>query len=84
MNESITSGVYPKGKITLDQIIHSIKTYNHIKNVGSIHTFSGIVRATSKKGAPVLGMKIDAYVELANKSINKICNEIKEKKGIIS
>jgi len=83
MNESITSGVYPKGMISLDKVIQSIKTNNDIKNVGSIHTFSGIVRATSKNGAHVLGMKIDAYVELANKSINKICNEIKKNKGVI-
>ena len=29
------------------------------------------------------GLKIDAYIEMANKSIEKICEEIKKKDGII-
>ncbi len=79
----IESGIYSKGKITLDQIINSIKNNPNIPQVGSIITFSGIVRETSKDGKPVIRMKIDAYRELANNSILKICEKLKEKKGII-
>ena len=79
----IESGIYLKGEITLEDIIQSIKRQHSIKDVGSIHSFSGIVRESSKNGKPVKGIKIDAYIELANKSINKICKEIKKQKGII-
>ena len=82
-NEDIESGIYNKGEINLEQIIKSIKINHNIKEAGSIHTFTGIVRNSSKIGKPVIGMRIDAYKELANKSIQKICSKLKQEKGII-
>lgn len=82
-NIHLDSGIYCKNKVNLDLIIQSIKNNPQIKKAGSIHTFTGIVRDSSENGKPVIGMKIDAYSELANKSINEICNELKKEKGII-
>jgi molybdopterin synthase catalytic subunit len=79
----IQSGIYQKGEISLNDIIKSIKNNQNVKNVGSIHTFTGIVRESSKEGKAVKGMKIDAYDELANNSINEICEKLKQEKGII-
>ncbi len=79
----IKSGIYKKGEISLTDIIQSIKSNSSIENAGSILTFTGIVRNTSIDGKFVKGLKIDAYDELANKSIDKICSELKEKDGII-
>lgn len=79
----IKSGIYSKGEISLDDIIQFIKKEKSITKAGSIHTFSGIVRATSKDGRPVKGIKIDAYEALANKSIDQICEDIKKQYGII-
>ena len=87
MNEKlrkiITSGIYHKGEISLDDVIESLKSNSSIGDAGSILTFTGIVRNTSIDGKSVKGLKIDAYDELANKSIEKICSELKEKDGII-
>ncbi|TFF95685.1 MAG: hypothetical protein EU544_02270 [Promethearchaeota archaeon] len=77
------SGIYKKGEVTLEELIQDIKNQNTIKKVGSIHTFSGIVRASSKEGIPVKGMKIDAYQELATHRIQEICEAIKEMPGIL-
>lgn len=77
------SGIYNKGEIDLEKIIKSIRANPNIKRVGSIHTFTGIVRDTSINGKPVISMKIDAYDELANKSIAKICDKLKQESGII-
>ncbi|MFW9989865.1 MAG: molybdenum cofactor biosynthesis protein MoaE [Candidatus Odinarchaeota archaeon] len=77
------SGIYQKGKINLNNIINSMKTNPEIKKAGSIHTFTGIVRDSSIKGKPVISMKIDAYDELANKSIFTICDKLKKEQGII-
>jgi len=82
-NENIESGIYNKGEINIEQIITSMKRNHNIKDVGSIHTFTGIVRNSSKSGKSVIGMKIDAYNELANRSIQEICNRLKQEKGII-
>ncbi|KKK41835.1 hypothetical protein LCGC14_0903930 [marine sediment metagenome] len=79
----IKSGIYKKGEINLEQVIASIKLHHNIKEAGSIHTFTGIVRNSSKIGKPVIGMRIDAYKELANKSIQKICSKLKQEKDII-
>ncbi|MHA1987312.1 MAG: molybdenum cofactor biosynthesis protein MoaE [Promethearchaeota archaeon] len=83
-NESdIKSGIYNKGDVELANIIESIKRDSNLKGAGSIHTFTGIVRDSSKTGKPVVRMKIDAYDDLANESIKTICTELRQEKGII-
>lgn len=79
----IESGIYNKGEISFEDIFLSIKNSHSIEEAGSIHSFVGIVRKTSKNGEPVKNMKIDAYNELANNQIKEICEGIKSKNGII-
>jgi molybdopterin synthase catalytic subunit len=81
--KKIESGIYSKGEIDLESIVKSIKQNSDITEAGSIHTFTGIVRSTSKSGKPVVRIKIDAYDELANKSISRICKQLKQEEGII-
>ena len=82
-DSEIKSGIYNKGEIDLARIIQSIKRESNIEEAGSIHTFTGIVRRSSKTGKPVERMKIDAYDDLANESIKKICANLKQENGII-
>ncbi len=77
------SGIYEKDEINFSNIIFSLKNHPEIQEVGSILTFTGIVRNTSKDGKLIRSLEIDAYEELANQSINKICKEIREIPGII-
>jgi molybdopterin synthase catalytic subunit len=79
----IKSGIYNKGEIDLECVIQSIKRDPNIEEAGSIHTFTGIVRCNSKTGKPVVRMKIDAYDDLANESIKRICARLKQETGII-
>ncbi|MHA1344023.1 MAG: molybdenum cofactor biosynthesis protein MoaE [Promethearchaeota archaeon] len=79
----IKSGIYNKGEIKLNDIIEFLKNQNKIIKAGALLTFSGIVRADSKGNKNIKGMKIDAYKELANKTIIEICKIIKEKYGLI-
>jgi molybdopterin synthase catalytic subunit len=81
--KELKSGIYSKGEIDLGSIIKSMKQNSNISEAGSIHTFTGIVRSTSKHGKPVVSMKIDAYDDLANESIKKICEQLKQNEGII-
>ncbi len=85
MNETkeLRSGIYNKGEITLDEIIKSVKNNPKIKNVGSIHVFTGIVRESSKEGKQVKSMKIDSFDDMANITIDDICESLKKKNGII-
>ena len=79
----VKSGIYEKDTINFSDIIFSLKKHPKIQDVGSILTFTGIVRNTSKDGKLIRKLEIDAYDELANNSINKICKEIKEMPGIV-
>lgn len=82
-DNKVESGIYQKGEINFPMIIEAIKTNKEINKAGSILSFNGIVRETSKDGQRVKGLTIDAYDELANKSINKICRDIKKMDGIV-
>ena len=79
----IKSGIYEKDEINLSNIIFSLKNHPEIQEVGSILTFTGIVRNTSKDGKLINSLEIDAYEELANQSIDKICKEIRKIPGIV-
>jgi len=79
----VKSGIYEKDEINLSNILFSLKNHPKIKDAGSILTFTGIVRNTSKEGKLIRSLEIDAYEELANRTINKICAEIKEIPGIV-
>jgi molybdopterin synthase catalytic subunit len=83
IKSGIKSGIYKRGEIDFTAVIESVKDYPKIKNAGAILTFNGIVRNTSKDGNPIKSLTIDAYDELANKTIDTICNEIKKQEGII-
>ena len=87
MNDSnvphFDSGIFEKDEVNLTDILFSLKNHPKIKDAGSILTFTGIVRKISKDGERVRSLEINSYDELANKSINKICTEIKELTGII-
>jgi len=79
----VKSGIYKKDEISLSDILFSLKNHPKIKDTGSILTFTGIVRNTSKDGKLIRNLEIDAYDELANRSINNICKEIREIPGIV-
>jgi molybdopterin synthase catalytic subunit len=79
----IKSGIYNKGDIELDSLIKSIKNDPRVKKAGAILTFIGIVRETSQEGRSVKGMLIDSYDDLANNSIENICNDIIKQEGIV-
>ena len=79
----IKSGIYNKGEITFEDVIASVKSSSNIDEAGAILSFTGIVRKTSEDGNLVNSLKIDAYDELANKTIEKIYSDIKVKYGII-
>ena len=79
----IISGIYEKGTFTFEEVYESIKQHPLVKKSGSILTFTGIVRETSKNGKPIKSLEIEAYDELGNHIIHEICKSIKEKYELI-
>jgi molybdopterin synthase catalytic subunit len=79
----VKSGIYEKGTFIFEDVYESIKQHPLIKKSGSILTFTGIVRETSKNGEPIKSLEIEAYDELGNHIIHDICEKIKKKYELI-
>ncbi|MEJ2251233.1 MAG: molybdenum cofactor biosynthesis protein MoaE [Candidatus Lokiarchaeota archaeon] len=80
---NIKSGIYNKGDVSLEELISSVKNGANISKAGAILVFNGIVRESSNTGNAIETLTIDAYDELANRTMERICNDLKQKKGII-
>jgi molybdopterin synthase catalytic subunit len=74
--------IVKKGEVTFSELLTKIKKSKNIKKAGAITSFIGIVRSTSKKGADVKNLIIEAWEEKANKSLMTITKELSKKKGI--
>ena len=73
------SGVYNKGELNFGKLFTQILTRNLPKEVGAVATFVGITRVLGKAGKKVSLLEMESYEEHANKTIRKICEEVKSK-----
>jgi len=77
------AGVHAKGSLTLSDIIESVKKHPDYHKVGAMALFVGVVRGETKKGESVSGLELEAYDEKGNEVLEKICQDLKRKKGIV-
>jgi molybdopterin synthase catalytic subunit len=75
--------VHNKGEIGLMDIISEMKKNPDLYKAGAIACFIGIVRGETQKGVPVKKLELEAYEEKANETLTNICEEIKNKEGIV-
>ena len=76
-------GVFPKGQLTLGDIINAVKQDPNLSDVGALTCFIGQTRRTSEDGRPTAKMEIEAFEEKAHETLDTIAREIAQKKGII-
>ena len=60
-----------------------VKENPEISKSGAIVTFTGIVRGVTHDGKEVEKLELEAYDELAEKMLTKICDELRAKSGIV-
>jgi len=77
------AGVHPKGALTLDDIIESVKKHPNYNKVGAMTLFIGVVRGETRRGESVSRLELEAYDEKSNEVLEKICQDLKHKKGIV-
>jgi molybdopterin synthase catalytic subunit len=86
-HHNLVSGVHPKGKITLEEVMKDIKKHPRIAEAGAIGVFVGLVREkdsdSANEGATTTLLELEAWEEEANKTIQKICTEEGRTKGIL-
>lgn len=76
-------GVHKKGSITLADVLKSVRERKDFHKVGAIAMFIGVVRGETLKGEKVKGLKLQAYNEMADEALDKICEELQNRDSII-
>jgi molybdopterin synthase catalytic subunit len=64
-------------------MIESVKKRPDFNKVGAMALFIGVVRGESKEGEPVKSLELEAFDEKADEVLEKICEDLKAKKGIV-
>jgi len=77
------AGVHPKGTLLLSDVVDSVKKRPDYHKVGAMAMFIGIVRGETKKGEQVQHLQLEAYEEKANEALEKICRQLKSRRGIV-
>jgi len=77
------AGVYPKGSLKLSDVIESVKKHPDYNKVGAMTLFIGVVRGETKQGESVSLLRLEAYEEKADETLERICEDLKGEKGIV-
>jgi len=77
------AGVHPKGTLTLIDVIKSVKKHPDYRKVGAMALFIGVVRGETRKGEYVSRLELEAYDEKGNEDLERICQDLKRKDGIV-
>ncbi|UCE95175.1 MAG: molybdenum cofactor biosynthesis protein MoaE [Candidatus Bathyarchaeota archaeon] len=77
------AGVYKKGALGLYDIIQTAKANKDFHKAGGIALFIGFVRNETKDKRKVKKLELEAYEEKANEVLERICNDLNRRDGII-
>jgi len=77
------AGVHPKGTLTLIDVVESVKKHPDYRKVGALVLFIGVVRGETRKGESVSRLELEAYDEKGNEDLERICQDLKRKDGIV-
>jgi molybdopterin synthase catalytic subunit len=67
---------------TLDSLLFKLKSSKNIEKAGAIGTFTGIVRAVTENTRTEF-LEFESHGELAQKKMDKICKDLRQKDGIV-
>ena len=78
-----TAGVHKKGSIDLTQLIQITKRRQNFHKAGAIAVFIGVVRGETPQQARVEKLELEAYEEQANQRLQRICEDLTKREGIV-
>ena len=77
------AGVHDKGTFKLADLIDNIRKREQFKKTGAIGLFIGVVRGENNEGEKVEKLSLEAYEEKATEVLEKICDDLTQKQGVI-
>ena len=81
---STKAGVHQKGSFTAQDAIDKIKQDPNYHKAGAIGLFIGVVRGETFEGEKVEKLQLEAYEEKANAVLERICDDLTQKPGIVN
>jgi molybdopterin synthase catalytic subunit len=81
---SAKAGVHEKGTFTVQNAIDNIRQDANFHKTGAIGLFIGVVRGETFEGKKVEKLKLEAYEEKAIQVLEKICDDLSQKHGIVN
>jgi len=76
-------GIHEKGKLSLPDLLKSVKDRPDFQKAGALAMFIGVVRGETPNGETVKKLELEAYKEKANEVLGDICKELRKKEGVV-
>ena len=76
-------GIHEKGKLSLPDLLKSVKDRPDFQKAGALAMFIGVVRGEAPNSETVKKLKLEAYEEKANEVLGDICKELRKKEGVV-
>jgi molybdopterin synthase catalytic subunit len=76
-------GIHGKGKLSLPELLKSIKNRPDFQKAGALAMFIGVVRGETPSGETVKKLELEAYEEKANEVLGNICKELRKREGVV-
>ena len=76
-------GIHEKGKLSLPDLLKSVKDRPDFQKAGALAMFIGMVRGETPSGETVKKLELEAYEEKANEVLGNICKELRKREGVV-
>ena len=77
------AGIHKKGTFFLHNLLRSVRDKPNFHKAGALAVFVGVVRGETSGGETVKRLKLEAYEEKANEILEKICEDLRKREGVI-
>jgi molybdopterin synthase catalytic subunit len=77
------AGVHEKGTFSVSDLISNAKRSSDCEKMGAMTLFIGVARGETLEGEKVRKLKLEAYEEKADEVLDKICDDLSKKSGIV-
>ena len=77
------AGVHEKGTFSVSDLINNAKKSSNCEKMGAMTLFIGVARGETLGGEKVRKLKLEAYEEKADEVLDKICDDLSKKPGIV-
>jgi molybdopterin synthase catalytic subunit len=77
------AGIHEKGTFSLHNLLSSVRDKPNFHKVGALAVFVGVVRGETSGGETVKSLELEAFEEKANEVLEKICEGLRKKEGVI-